>query len=234
MRGGQAGKQASRQAGKQASRQAARMRRVDAGLTGFGRYHFVGFGLCGIDLLRMLMRMQDSFAITFRFARVDEIDVVRAIEYEAAQRFATIGMTGIADAQPMNADFVRRKIEACEIIVAANDAARSVAFVMFAPLVGRFYIEELDVLTGWAGRRIGAELIGQVEVLARQAGARQLVLSTFRDVPWNAPYYRRLGFSVIANDRLDAKLRAIRDAHVARGLDESKRVFMCREVVGRA
>ena len=29
------------------------MRGMDAGLTGFGRYHFLGFGLCVIDLLRM-------------------------------------------------------------------------------------------------------------------------------------------------------------------------------------
>jgi predicted N-acetyltransferase YhbS len=101
---------------------------------------------------------------------------------------------------------------------------------MFAPLSTRFYIEELDVLTAWAGRRIGAELIEQVDWLARKAGAQQLVLSTFRDVPWNAPYYRRLGFSVIETAQLDAKLRAIRAAHVDRGLDESKRVFMRREV----
>ena len=174
--------------------------------------------------------MQDSFAFTFRFAEPDDTEAVRAIEYEAAQRFATIGMTGIADAQPMNADFVHRKIAASEIVVALNDAARCVGFVMFAPLPTRFYIEELDVLTAWAGRRIGAALLEQVDGLARKAGARRLVLSTFRDVPWNAPYYRRLGFDVIESGQLDAKLRAIRAAHVAHGLDESKRVFMCREV----
>jgi predicted N-acetyltransferase YhbS len=181
-----------------------------------------------IDLHRKFM--QDSFAFTFRFAEPDDAEAVRAIEYEAAQRFATIGMTGIADAQPMNADFVHRKIEASEIVVALNDAARCVGFVMFAPLPTRFYIEELDVLTAWAGRRIGAALLEQVDGLARKAGARRLVLSTFRDVPWNAPYYERLGFSVIPGEQLDAKLRAIRAAHVARGLDETKRVFMCREV----
>ena len=117
-----------------------------------------------------------------------------------------------------------------EIIVAVSEKGACVAFVMFAPLATRFYIEELDVLTAWAGRRIGASLIDQVAVLARQAGVQQLVLSTFRDVAWNAPYYRRLGFSVIENERLDAKLRAIRAAHVARGINETKRVFMCRDV----
>ena len=173
-------------------------------MAGIGRCRPVRFDGDVIDLHRKLM--QDSFAITFRFAELDEIEAVRAIEYEAAQRFATIGMTGIADAQPMKADFVRRKIEASEIIVAVNDAARCVAFVMFAPLSTRFYIEELDVLTAWAGRRIGAELIEQVDGLARKAGAQQLVLSTFRDVPWNAPYYRRLGFSVIGSEQLDREV----------------------------
>jgi predicted N-acetyltransferase YhbS len=197
-------------------------------MAGIGRCRHVRFDADLIDLHRKLM--QDSFAITFRLAELDEIEAVRAIEYEAAQRFATVGMTGIADAQPMKADFVRRKIEASEIVVAVNDAARCVAFVMFAPLPTSFYIEELDVLTAWAGRRIGAELIEQVDLLARKAGVQQLVLSTFRDVPWNAPYYRRLGFSVIETAQLDAKLRAIRATHVDRGLDESKRVFMCREV----
>jgi predicted N-acetyltransferase YhbS len=174
--------------------------------------------------------MQDSLAVTFRLAVPDDTEAVRAIEYEAAQRFVTVGLTGIADAQPMNASFVRRKIEAAEIIVAVDSAGRCGGFVMFAPLATRFYIEELDVLTAWAGRRIGAALIGQVERLAAQAGARQLVLSTFRDVPWNAPYYRRLGFSVMDGASLDAKLRAIRASHVAHGLDETRRVFMCREV----
>jgi hypothetical protein len=49
-------------------------------------------------------------------------------------------------------------------------------------------------------------------------------------VPWNAPYYRRLGFRDIEEADLDAVLIARRDAHIARGLDESKRVFMRRDL----
>jgi hypothetical protein len=56
------------------------------------------------------------------------------------------------------------------------------------------------------------------------------VLSTFRDVPWNAPYYRRLGFADIDIAELDAALIERRNAHIARGLDESKRVFMRRDL----
>lgn len=170
--------------------------------------------------------------MTFRFAALREAELIRAIEYDAAQRFANIDMAGIASARPMDVEFVRRKIRASEVVVAVDGNAHCVGFAMFVRMAAGFYIEELDVLSAWAGRRIGAALIERVAELARSAGAHRLVLSTFRDVPWNAPYYRRLGFSVMPDASLDARLRALRAAHVARGLDESKRVFMWREVGG--
>jgi hypothetical protein len=73
-------------------------------------------------------------------------------------------------------------------------------------------------------------LIEEIAQLARSRGLMQLVLSTYRDVPWNAPYYRRLGFRDIEEAELDDALIARRDAHIARGLDESKRVFMRRDL----
>jgi predicted Zn-dependent protease len=49
-------------------------------------------------------------------------------------------------------------------------------------------------------------------------------------VPWNTPYYQRLGFSVLEDDELDAALLRIRNLRIARGVDETKRVFMRRVV----
>jgi GNAT superfamily N-acetyltransferase len=174
--------------------------------------------------------MQPAPTITFRFAAPREASVIRTIEFEAGQRFASVGMPGIADAPPMALALVERKIAACEIIVAVDADARCAGFVMFEPQPARIYVQELDVLTSHAGRRIGAALIEQVAQLARVRQLPQLILSTYRDVPWNAPYYRRLGFRDIAQAELDAELIARRGAHIARGLDESKRVFMRRDL----
>jgi hypothetical protein len=60
-------------------------------------------------------------------------------------------------------------------------------------------------------------------------GLDGLSLSTFREVPWNAPYYRRLGFVDVADEALTPGMRAIREEHLARGLDEDARVFMVRD-----
>ncbi|NKJ50117.1 GNAT family N-acetyltransferase [Burkholderia sp. SG-MS1] len=174
--------------------------------------------------------MQPAPTVTFRFAAPHEASVIREIEFEAGQRFVNVGMTGIADAPPMALELVERKLAAGEIIVAVDADATCAGFVMFDPQPACIYVQELDVLTARAGRRIGAALIEQVAQLARTRQLPQLVLSTYRDVPWNAPYYRRLGFRDIEEGELDAALIARRDAHIARGLDESKRVFMRRDL----
>jgi GNAT superfamily N-acetyltransferase len=175
--------------------------------------------------------MQPLPNVTFRFAAPHDAGAIRAIEFEAGQRFVSVGMTGIADAPPMSLELAERKIAAGEIIVAVEADMIRVGFVMFEPQPTRIYVQELDVLTSHAGRRIGAALIEQVAQLARTRGLSQLVLSTYREVPWNAPYYRRLGFREIEPAELDAALIARRDAHITRGLDESKRVFMRRDLV---
>ncbi|WP_255212927.1 GNAT family N-acetyltransferase, partial [Burkholderia pseudomallei] len=111
------------------------------------------------------------------------------------------------------------------------EGLRIVGFAIYRMLgASRLYLEEVDVAPEQAGRRIGSALIEAVAARARAAGARQVVLSTFRHVPWNAPYYRRLGFVELDGNTLDAALTAIRATHVAHGLDESQRVFMARMV----
>jgi GNAT superfamily N-acetyltransferase len=176
------------------------------------------------------IHMQQPAGVSFRFAKADDAETIRAIEFEAGARFASVGMTGIADAPPMSLAVVERKIAAQEIIVAVDSDGTRAGFLMFEPQPARIYIQELDVLTSHAGRRIGAALIEEIVQLARSRGLMQLVLSTYRDVPWNAPYYRRLGFRDIEESELDDALIARRDAHIARGLDESKRVFMRRDL----
>ena len=79
------------------------------------------------------------------------------------------------------------------------------------------------------GRRgIGRGLIETAADWARERGLHDLTLTTFAAVPWNAPYYERLGFTVVADDDQPAELRRIRDLERARGLDRWPRVAMRR------
>ena len=63
---------------------------------------------------------------------------------------------------------------------------------------------------------------------AATAGYRAVTLTTFRDVPFNMPFYARLGFEVIPHDELTAELRLVVDDETRRGLDPTRRVAMRR------
>lgn len=164
-----------------------------------------------------------------RPASADEVERVRSIERASATRFLTIDMPEIAADEPTDAATLLRRISSGGLLV-SEDAGEAVASVMFRPVDGCAYIEQIDVLPAYAGQRRGAALLDEVAALARARGWPALLLSTFREVPWNAPYYRRLGFVDLPDTALPAALLAIRREHVARGLDESRRLFMRRAV----
>ncbi|CAN5517152.1 GNAT family N-acetyltransferase [soil metagenome] len=61
---------------------------------------------------------------------------------------------------------------------------------------------------------------------AHEKGLDGLTLTTFRDVPWNAPYYRRLGFTDLPDTEWGPHLRAKVAREAAAGLSRWPRVVM--------
>lgn len=164
--------------------------------------------------------------VVLRPARPDEIDTIRGLERASAQRF--IGqMDALAADEPSPATVLAARIVGGGLMVAVEDHVIA-GFAMFRPVEDRLYVEQIDVLPAFAGRRIGAALLDAVTDRTRTAGLAGLSLSTFREIPWNAPYYRRLAFLDVA--ALTPAMAAIRAGHLARGLDEDARVFMVRDV----
>ena len=61
------------------------------------------------------------------------------------------------------------------------------------------------------------------------ASARRLpsvTLSTFRDIPWNAPFYASMGFKALAVNDLNPRLTLIRQREALLGLPVARRVTM--------
>jgi len=162
--------------------------------------------------------------VAIRSALHTEIEAVREIERASAQRFVGL-MDAIAADEPSPAALLAQRLDDGGLLVATVDGVLA-GFVMFRPLEDHVYVEQIDVLPAFAGRRLGAALLDAVSERARTLGLEGLALSTFRDVPWNAPYYRRLGF--VALKTLTPGLLAVRAEHRARGLDEDRRLFMAR------
>jgi hypothetical protein len=57
----------------------------------------------------------------------------------------------------------------------------------------------------------------------RATGAPDVILTTFRDIPWNAPWYARFGFVEIPEGGRSQVVREMQAHEAANGLDMSRR-----------
>lgn len=168
--------------------------------------------------------------IQLRDGRIEDMLRIQEIEQASSRRFARIGMAEIAADAPTSSATLSARIGSRDLVVAADAKDIPIGFAMFSEVDACGYIEEMDVLPSHAGRRIGAALIDEIGRRSEARGLSALLLSTFRDVPWNAPYYRRLGFETIEDKAVSLAMARIRRDHMARGLDEKNRVFMRRPI----
>ena len=110
--------------------------------------------------------------------------------------------------------------------VAQSDSGRVVGFALVDLVDGCPHLEEMHMQPDFGRRGVGGRLIAAVCDWARAAGYEAITLTTFREIPWNAPFYRRHGFRELAAHELTPALRAIVADEASRGLDPATRVVM--------
>ena len=88
------------------------------------------------------------------------------------------------------------------------------------------HLAEIDVHPEHGRRGIGTQLVRAVGRWAEGHGYSAVTLTTFRDVPWNMPFYARLGFEEVAQADLSPALREVLADETRRGLDPARRVVM--------
>jgi GNAT superfamily N-acetyltransferase len=92
----------------------------------------------------------------------------------------------------------------------------------------RPHLQEMDVDPRHGRRGIGTALLRAACDWARGAGHGEVTLTTFRDVPWNMPFYAKAGFEELPAGDMCPALRAVVAAETRRGLDPGRRVAMRR------
>ncbi|MFD9076316.1 GNAT family N-acetyltransferase [Streptomyces lasiicapitis] len=161
-----------------------------------------------------------------------ELARLQDIERAAGRCFRDIGMAEIADDDPPTLDELARHRRAGLAWVAADPADVPVAYLLADPLDGDLHVEQVSVHPDHAHQGIGRSLLEHLADRAAAEGVPALTLTTFRDVPWNAPYYARCGFVLLEDAELGPGLRDVREKEAAHGLDRWPRVCM-RRPLGR-
>jgi GNAT superfamily N-acetyltransferase len=159
-----------------------------------------------------------------RVASLTDLPALGDIERAAGEPFRDLGMAAIADDEPFTLAELTTYQRAGHAWVYGDPP---VSYVLVDEIDGYAHIEQVSVHPGHSRQGIGRMLIDHVGTWATSRGLAGLTLTTFTDVPWNAPYYARLGFRVVTD--LSPGLRAVRAHEAAIGLDAWPRVVMRRD-----
>jgi GNAT superfamily N-acetyltransferase len=171
-------------------------------------------------------------AMMIREARSEDISSLRDIESAAGRLFAQIGMTAVAEDEPLSEDSLRGYQSGGRAWVAVDDSDRPVAYLVVDNLDGNAHIEQVSVRPENMRQGLGRVLIEHLADWATEQGMPAMTLTTFADVPWNGPYYERLGFEPLSDAELTPGLQDRRDHERARGLDKWPRICMRRALLG--
>lgn len=151
-----------------------------------------------------------------------------AIEAAAARLFAGHGHPAIAESPPLTEEAFGHLLDKGEALIAAVDG-RAVGFALVERLDDMLWLCELSVDPDHGRRGIGAALLEAIVDLARRDGLAAVGLSTFRHVPFNAPFYARRGFAEIAPEAVGPSLHARFLAEVPEGAAPADRVLILRK-----
>ena len=135
--------------------------------------------------------------IRIRLASADDVPKVAPLEKAAAELFRSIGMDAVADDAPIADAILLQAVEENRLWVAVEYG------VLKAYLLGDFlpqslHIDQVTVHPDASHRGLGALMIESVSADPRSKERGLITLTSFANVPWNAPYYERIGFLDIA------------------------------------
>jgi GNAT superfamily N-acetyltransferase len=159
---------------------------------------------------------------SIRQATPVDYGALAAIERAAAAMFRDSPHPQMADA-PLACEHLATHDH---VWVVVDTPGNPVGFAIVRPMTDAWHLQELDVHPAHARRGLGARLIAAIADAARTRGLPALTLSTTSDIPWNAPYYERLGFRSLAAQELTADLLEVQRLESAAGLPLHARVCM--------
>lgn len=171
---------------------------------------------------------------TIRLSTSAELERVRKIEREAFKLFAgwesALGLDEAHPPESSSIDTLRDANADGRLWVAADAEGHPVGFALVREIGLYAHVEEIDVLPAHGRQGLGAALVEAVCEWAHTRGFDAVTVSTFRDVPWNAPFYARRGFLWVPSEDLPSELLEVVELERRKGLRVDLRVIMRREL----
>lgn len=153
-----------------------------------------------------------------RLTREQDIRLLPDIERSAGESFRKLPeLAWIADDCVMSAETHLQYVKKGTSWVAAADE-KIVGFICAEFIERDLHIWLLAVRQEWQCHGIGRRLMDTAIKYAQSKKFEFVTLTTFREVPWNEPFYRSLGFEVIETTMMEPRLEQILQEEIQHGI----------------
>jgi len=164
--------------------------------------------------------------IEIRLASSEDLPFLTDIEQAAGELFAQYEFTSDIPADLIPLEKFTEAQRNNLLWVAAPLNEKPVGFALVELVDGAAHLAEIDVHPEFGRQGIGTRLVNTIIEWVRSSGIAAVTLTTFRDIPWNAPFYQRLGFRVLESEELTPGLAEIVEDEERRRLPRKFRVVM--------
>lgn len=164
---------------------------------------------------------------SIRAAEARDAEALPTLENSAGTLFRSFpSLEWLADSEDLPVERYRELIAQGANWVAVDPDERPIAFLCGSVEEDELHIWELGVRRDLQRFGIGRSLLLAAIHEARWRSLAAVTLTTFRDVPWNAPFYARLGFEQLAGEAIGNRLERVLRADAERGLPIHDRCAM--------
>ncbi len=164
--------------------------------------------------------------IHIRHPRPEDLPLLEYVEKSAAQLFRTVKLDSLADGPTVDPNLLNSLAGNNHLWIAANGFDEPIGFVGGEFLEGNFHIVEISVAREYQGNGVGKALMMTILEQAWREGYKAVTLTTYRDLPWNAPWYSKMGFVQVDVENMGKTYKDILDAEAQHGLDINRRCVM--------
>jgi GNAT superfamily N-acetyltransferase len=169
------------------------------------------------------MATPDARHFVVRPATADDVALLPQLESHA--RTVLYGMAGlgaVAELPPSPPERLMRG----PCWVAISNSGKALGFALADRINGDALLETLAILPEFSRGGLGRALVNAVREWARSQSANGLLVSTYRDIPWDAPFYARLGFAEVPHRQWTRHMHHLQRQATAAGHDPARRLWM--------
>ncbi len=165
-------------------------------------------------------------SLVIDIARAEHLADIPGIELAGATLFAESDLPQRLRHRVTAAEDLQEALLSGRLWTAVLNGHKTVGFAMAETVDGQAYLTEVDVLPEYGRQGIGTKLVRTVAHWAGNNGFCTLSLITFHHLPWNAPFYEKIGFTLIDPMEHGPELAGLIQEERQVGIDTASRVAM--------